>query len=65
MKLLIIILNYKDTQVTLDCLETLAKCTLLKEHQAHVVIWENGTGTKAVELLNDSIKLILGMIGQS
>ena len=56
MKLLIIILNYRDTQVTLDCLDTLAECDVLKDHQAEVVIWENGTGTDAVKTLQHKIE---------
>ena len=56
MKLLIIILNYKDTQVTLDCLDTLAVCDIFKDHQAEVVIWENGTGHDAIEALQHKIE---------
>ncbi len=56
LKLIIVILNFRDTQVTLDCLDTLAPCTLWNNNEARVVIWENGTGAQAVALLKDYIQ---------
>lgn len=55
-KLIIVILNYRDTQVTLDCLYSLAPCKLWNSNEARVVIWENGTGAEAVTLLQDCIQ---------
>jgi N-acetylglucosaminyl-diphospho-decaprenol L-rhamnosyltransferase len=55
-KLIIVILNYLDTQVTLDCLHSLAPCKLWGSNEARVVIWENGTGPEAVALLQDCIQ---------
>jgi N-acetylglucosaminyl-diphospho-decaprenol L-rhamnosyltransferase len=56
MKLIIVILNYLDTKVTLDCLHSLAPCDLWKSKEARVVVWENGTGAEAVALLQDCIQ---------
>lgn len=56
LKLIIVILNFRDTQVTLDCLQSLAPCSLWKNNEARVVIWENGTGSEAVTLLSDCIQ---------
>ncbi|MEQ1546242.1 glycosyltransferase, partial [Methyloglobulus sp.] len=44
------------TQVTINCLHSLAHCKLWDSNEAHVVIWENGTGSEAVALLQDCIK---------
>ncbi|CAG7855866.1 hypothetical protein MCAMS1_00153 [biofilm metagenome] len=55
-KLTIAILNFMDTQVTVDCLHSLATCSLWENKEANVVIWENATGSEAVNLLTDTIK---------
>ncbi|MEQ1543418.1 MAG: hypothetical protein ABL924_00005, partial [Methyloglobulus sp.] len=44
------------TQVTINCLHSLAHCKLWDSNEAHVVIWENGTGLEAVALLQDCIQ---------
>lgn len=54
-RLLIAILNFRDTQVTIDCLHTLAPCSFWQTKEADVVIWENATGPEAVKLLADTI----------
>ncbi len=55
-KLLIAILNFNDTQVTIDCLHSLAPCKLWENKEAKVVIWENTTGHEAAALLTENIK---------
>jgi N-acetylglucosaminyl-diphospho-decaprenol L-rhamnosyltransferase len=54
-RLIIVILNFRDTQVTIDCLHTLAPCHFWASNEAKVVIWENGTGADAVKLLEQAI----------
>lgn len=55
-KLLVVILNYLDTKVTIDCLHSLASCNFEKNNDIRVVVWENGTGAEAVSLLQDNIQ---------
>jgi GT2 family glycosyltransferase len=55
-KLVIAILNFMDTKVTVDCLHSLASCPLWRNNEAKVVIWENATGSEAVNLLTETIK---------
>jgi GT2 family glycosyltransferase/glycosyltransferase involved in cell wall biosynthesis len=55
-RLVIVILNYLDTQVTIDCLHSLAPCKFWNSNGARVVIWENGTGSEAVALLQECIQ---------
>ncbi len=55
-KLLIAILNFRDTQVTIDCLHSLAPCKLWENKEAKVVIWENTTGPEPIALLKDCVQ---------
>jgi hypothetical protein len=55
-KLIIVILNYLDTQVTIGCLHSLAPCKLWNSNEARVVIWENGKGSEAVAVLQKCIQ---------
>lgn len=43
-RLLIVILNYLVTDVTVDCLYSLASCPTVLEGKAKVAVWENDTG---------------------
>lgn len=56
-RLLIVILNYIATEVTLDCLQSLSACPTVTGGTAKVVVWENGTGEQAVATLARAIAL--------
>ncbi|AEG02588.1 glycosyltransferase family 2 protein [Methylomonas methanica] len=56
-RLLIVILNYIATEVTLDCLQSLSNCPAVTGGEARVVVWENGTGEQAVATLERAIAL--------
>lgn len=55
-KLLIVILNYLATDVTVDCLHSLSCCDVVNSGTAKVIVWENGTGVDAVKTLSDTIE---------
>ena len=55
MKLLIVILNYRVTELTIDCLRSLAP-RIGRVPGAHTVVCENGTGGDAVERLRAAIE---------
>jgi|GEM_PF-188495 len=54
-QLLIVILNYLATEVTVDCLNSLSVCPMVLDGRAKVVVWENGTGSDAVDTLREAI----------
>lgn len=54
-RLLIVILNYLATNVTVDCLNSLSVCPTVLCGKAKVVVWENGTGADAVTILREVI----------
>ncbi len=54
-KLEIVILNYRVTDVTLDCLHSLSQCKDLEKISVRVTVWENGSGEAAVMRLRESI----------
>jgi GT2 family glycosyltransferase len=54
MKLLVVILNYRVTDLTIDCLGSLAD-RIGRVPGARVVVCENGTGPDAAERLRDAI----------
>ena len=54
-RLLIVILNYLATDVTVDCLRSLSSCPIVLDGKAKVVVWENGTGADAVATLREAI----------
>lgn len=54
MKLLIVIVNYKVTDLTVDCLKSLSG-QIHDVPGAHVAVCENGTGPEAVEQLRSTI----------
>ncbi len=54
-RLTIVILNYLATQVTLDCLHSLAACQDLDGNGIKVIVWENGSGDEAVCRLKETI----------
>lgn len=54
MKLLIVIVNYKITQLTIDCLKSL-ESEIHTVPDAHVALCENGTGPEAVDQLQSAI----------
>lgn len=54
-QLLIIILNYLVTDVTVDCLHSLSSCPVVLSGKAKVAVWENGTGAVAVATLRQAI----------
>jgi len=54
-QVLIVILNYLATDVTLDCLRSLSACPFVLGGQAKVVVWENGTGACAAVKLREAI----------
>lgn len=56
-RLLIVILNYLATHVTIDCLQSLSTCPTVLDGKAKVVVWENGSGDEAVVLLRNAIEL--------
>ncbi len=56
MKLLIVIVNYKVTDLTIDCLRSLAP-EVQDASDIHVAVCENGTGPEAVTALRDAINL--------
>ncbi|WP_083960694.1 glycosyltransferase [Methylomonas lenta] len=55
-QLLIVILNYLATDVTVDCLHSLSVCPVVLSGRAKVVIWENGTGADAVDTLREVLE---------
>lgn len=55
-RLLIVVLNYQATHVTVDCLRSLSSCGILHRGEARVVVWENGTGVEAVSVLREAIE---------
>jgi len=55
-KIVIVIINYLNTQVTIDCLHSLALNFSLNKQYYHVVVFENGTGQKALALLQETIE---------
>lgn len=54
-QLLIVILNYLNTGVTLDCLHSLSACPFVLKGGAKVVVWENGSGEEAATTLRQAI----------
>jgi len=54
MKLLIVILNYRVTDLTIDCLRSLSRC-IAGVPGARVAVCENGTGGDALERLERAI----------
>jgi len=56
-QLLIVILNYLATDVTVDCLHSLSSCDVLQSGKVKVVVWENGTGDIAVKQLSEQIEV--------
>ena len=56
-QLLIVILNYLATNVTVDCLHSLSSCEAVNSGKAQVIVWENGTGADAVATLREVIDL--------
>ncbi len=54
-KLTIVILNYLNTQVTVDCLYSLSTCKDLKSEGIKVIVWENGSGAEASAQLSKII----------
>lgn len=54
-QLLIVILNYLDTDVTRNCLRSLSLCPVILSGKAKVVVWENGTGIDAAATLGELI----------
>ncbi|WP_404361160.1 glycosyltransferase family 2 protein [Methylotuvimicrobium sp. KM1] len=55
-QLLIVILNYLATNVTIDCLRSLSICETVLNGRARVVVWENGSGKEAANTLNTAIE---------
>jgi len=55
-QLLIVILNYLATNVTVDCLKSLSSCDIVNSGKAKVIVWENGTGDEAVSTLRETIE---------
>jgi len=55
-QLIIVILNYLATNVTVDCLNSLSSCDIVNSGGAKVIVWENGTGDEAVSTLRQTIE---------
>jgi GT2 family glycosyltransferase len=54
MKLLIVVVNYRVTQLTIDCLSSIGREIESVPH-THVAICENGTGGEAARLIQEAI----------
>lgn len=54
-QLQIVIINYRATQVTLDCLRSLSVCEFVLNGSARVTVWENGSGPDAAVIIREAI----------
>ncbi|MGY6276088.1 glycosyltransferase family 2 protein [Methylomonas sp. MgM2] len=55
-RLLIVLVNYLNSQVTIECLRTLSYCPTVLNGKAKVYVWENGSGPDAELILRKAIE---------